>query len=460
MKRISFFTALFATGAAALVAQDAPKSDDLFKQLDKNNDGKLVRSEVPEDQVRHFERLLRVGDADKNGELSKAEFDKATSDAQDEPRRPEAGPGGPNGGRPGFMDPKQAFERMDQNKDGKLSRSELPEFLRDRMGKIFDDLKKDEITLDEFTKGREKLGPPPDGGARPGAGGSPAEMFKRMDANNDGKVTLEEIPERARQFLGPIFERLGKKEMTQDEFVRAAERFRPDGERRPEGAGRPEGDRRPEGERRPEAGRPDGERRPEGNGPRPEGGFRGPRFFQLLDKDRNGRVSKEELTKAAALIDELDENKDGELDPRELLGPPPGGPGAGPDGRGPMPEGRGPMPEIRPGAPEGRRPDAPREGERRPENRPEGERRREGDQPRDNAPRGAGERPQAGAAPRFDADFFKRLDKDGDGKISRSEAPERLSNNFDRIDTNKDGVIDAEEFRKMAEQVGERRRSN
>ena len=41
--------------------------------------------------------------------------------------------------------------------------------------------------------------------------------------------------------------------------------------------------------------------------------------------------------------------------------------------------------------------------------------------------------------------FLARHDANGDGKIQKSEAPERLKNRFDEIDTNGDGAIDAAE---------------
>ena len=465
MKRFGLMAMLLASGTVAF-AQDTPKPTDLFKQLDKNNDGKLVKGEVPEDQIRFFERLVRIGDDDKNGELTLAEFEKAT---KEEPRRPDAaGPGaGPDGRRPMNIDPKQMFERMDENKDGKLSRNELPEFIRDRFGRVFDELKKDAITFEEFQQAREKLGVGggPEGG-RPGMG-NPEETFKRFDSNGDGKLKLEEIPEPARRFMAPMFERLGKGpngEISKDEFLKAAEQFRPgqgQGQGRPEGERRPdaprEGERRPEGqagERRPDAPR-EGGPRPEGRegGPRPEGREGGPaprpKFFQLLDRDNNGRISKDELAKAADLLAELDENKDGQLDPREMMGPPPAEAGRE-GGRPPMPAGE----RERPRESDRARPDASRKPQ-------EGDARREGDRPRPEGdrpkpeadrPRGEGDRPKEGdrgaKAPAADAEFFKRLDKNGDGKISKEEAPDRLADNFGRIDTNNDGFLDRAEIEK------------
>ncbi|HVU86745.1 MAG TPA: EF-hand domain-containing protein [Pirellulales bacterium] len=48
------------------------------------------------------------------------------------------------------------------------------------------------------------------------------------------------------------------------------------------------------------------------------------------------------------------------------------------------------------------------------------------------------------------ARIWQRLlmaDKDGDGRLSADESPERLQRNFERLDTNKDGFIDESEFK-------------
>jgi len=53
-------------------------------------------------------------------------------------------------------------------------------------------------------------------------------------------------------------------------------------------------------------------------------------------------------------------------------------------------------------------------------------------------------------------DRFRNWDKNGDGKLSREELPERLRRNFDRVDANRDGSISLEEHRAAAQRLAER----
>jgi collagen type III alpha len=67
---------------------------------------------------------------------------------------------------------------------------------------------------------------------------------------------------------------------------------------------------------------------------------------------------------------------------------------------------------------------------------------------RPDKPRGGAGGPggPGGARPNPE-EIFKRLDKNGDGKIAKDEAPERIAANFDKLDVNKDGFITPEELK-------------
>jgi Ca2+-binding EF-hand superfamily protein len=126
-----------------------------------------------------------------------------------------------------------------------------------------------------------------------------------------------------------------------------------------------------------------------------------------LDENGDGEISKAEIEGATAALTGLDKNQDGKLAGEEIR---PRGPG----GRGPGgPEGPGGPPDRPPGP--------------GPDGGPDG----------------------AGFADRM-MERLKQADSDGDGKISKDEAPERLQENFDRLDGNADGFLDAEEMRAMA----------
>src|SRR3954463_10757604 len=108
--------AVFSVGP--LAAQDAA---DLFSKLDVNKDGYVTPDEVQESQKALYERLLRTADKDGDKKLSKDEF-QAGLKPDDTPRQALAGggPGGPPGAKGGKGDPREFFNRMDANKDGKL----------------------------------------------------------------------------------------------------------------------------------------------------------------------------------------------------------------------------------------------------------------------------------------------------------------------------------------------------
>jgi Ca2+-binding EF-hand superfamily protein len=119
-----------------------------------------------------------------------------------------------------------------------------------------------------------------------------------------------------------------------------------------------------------------------------------------LDTDKDGTISAEEIEKAVASLKTLDKNNDGKLTPEELR--PQGGPG-GPGGPGGFGGGAG-----------------------------------------------GGFNPE-----QMVARIFEESDKDGDGKLSADEAPERMQANFERIDADSDGFVTKEEFQTVIARMRE-----
>ena len=97
--------------------------------------------------------------------------------------------------------------RFDENKDGKVTKEEVPE----RMRSFFDRLDPnndgsiDQSEIDgmrsQFGGGRERRGSDRGGRARERGGRSGGFDVMRFDENKDGKVTKEEVPERLRSFF-------------------------------------------------------------------------------------------------------------------------------------------------------------------------------------------------------------------------------------------------------------------
>ncbi len=123
-----------------------------------------------------------------------------------------------------------------------------------------------------------------------------AQYFKRLDKNGDGKVTRDEMPERAQARFDSMVKRLDKDgdgALSGQEFAAQAAR----------GA-------------RPQS---PGSRNP--NAARRSAGQAG-RFFALLDADGDGKLTKAEIRKALKLVSQLDTDGDQALSAREILAAP------------------------------------------------------------------------------------------------------------------------------------------
>jgi hypothetical protein len=168
---------------------------------------------------------------------------------QGQGRGPQAGFGGPQGGPP-------LFAALDTNKDGELSAAEIKNAAA--VMKKLDSNGDGKLTIDEIRPRRVEAGPGRGGneGRRRGPGGPGGDGGQRIDrlmeadANGDGKVSKDELPERMQRLM----ERMDTNKdgfITRDEAEKASASFGNRG-----GQGRGQGQSRGQGQRqRPRSGR-------------------------------------------------------------------------------------------------------------------------------------------------------------------------------------------------------------
>ncbi len=227
-----------------------------------------------------------------------------------------------------------------------------------------------------------------------------------------------------------------------------AERLK-DGDAPEPGQGR-RGKRGERGRRRRGPGGPPGEGgRPEHHGPPP--------IIAALDADADGVISESEIAGAVVALKTLDKNEDGELTMEELH---PKRPGRGGPPRGEFgPRGHG-GPEGGPGdrGADGRRGRRSERGDWDDRGGPEGG---PGDRGADGRRGRRNEREGRGGPPTSEKFIEKSMesDADGDGAISKDEAPERMLRRFDHIDADGNGLIEKSELEEAAKRFGQRRRS-
>lgn len=365
--RLLSITMLLTCGTFARAEDGLPDPKELFEDLDQNSDGKLVADEIPADQHRFFERLLRIADKNEDGQLTEEEFLKA-HEADEGPGLSLSGLGGVGDKQKKGGNFKERFEKLDRNSDGKVTKDELPEPFKDRLLPIFERLGKEELTMDDFRKVEAVMAQ----GKRPNG----EKLFQQLDTNGDGKFTSADAPKKkAKQLVDEYLKQAGlasDAEVTKEDFLAFVSEKQGNRERGP---------RRPDGP-------PDGEKGP------PPPPHHKPKFFGLLDADDDGVLSQEEWAKAGDLFAKLDTNNDGELDFPEVMGPPPEGFG------------------------------------------PPGERMREGGN-RKGPPEGGSPGPQ----------MFQRFDENGDGKLSEDEVPPRMKERFSKLDQDGDGYLTPDELK-------------
>jgi Ca2+-binding EF-hand superfamily protein len=134
---------------AVLAESPSAGSDELFKRLDSSRDGTVSAAEVPSDQKRLFERLLRRADADGNRALSRDEFLASLVPSRPEKAIEEKQPDA----YPQANAVRYLLLTMDTNRNGWIEADEVPEDLRP----VFEILSADIDANDNGTMDRYEL---------------------------------------------------------------------------------------------------------------------------------------------------------------------------------------------------------------------------------------------------------------------------------------------------------------
>jgi Ca2+-binding EF-hand superfamily protein len=103
---------LVGVGLAQTPGGPAAQFRELFLQLDANQDGAIAKEEVPPSARPAFERLLKRGDSNHNGQLEADEYRSVLLDLRDFAERTKE-------------QAVRKFQSLDQDGDGKVSREEF-----------------------------------------------------------------------------------------------------------------------------------------------------------------------------------------------------------------------------------------------------------------------------------------------------------------------------------------------
>jgi len=289
--------------SSATGGDDFPPAD-LFAQLDQNRDGKLTADEIPAGQYRFFERILRLGDQNQDGNISLEELKIALKEPLKGESKPEdqeeatKNSSVPESERRPRLD--QILERFDRNNDGFVSRDEIPQEIRNRFDPLFEKTSSEKISLEklrQFTApskmpptGDDPENPPIKGDwmgrdrglAQPDAGRFRSlALIRLLDRDQNGTLSQKELEK-----AGEVFQQLdtnGDGELTSRELIGLGTLFLPRDGAAPREMSFPD------------------------------------ELFRRLDANEDGFVSKEEApARLRDSFSEFDTDNDGKISPAEM----------------------------------------------------------------------------------------------------------------------------------------------
>jgi Ca2+-binding EF-hand superfamily protein len=164
--------------------------DEFLERFDKNKDGVLTKDELPPGLARNFERYDRDGD----GKLDKKEVRQMLEVAKrlfaDQPaEKPSDKPAVDNAAVERRVT--DVFERMDTNKDGKISKDEAKNFIAQAFDRI--DTNKDGFIDKEELRRFVARNMAAGGGAAGGSAVVGGPDFDALDKDADGRLTRDEL---------------------------------------------------------------------------------------------------------------------------------------------------------------------------------------------------------------------------------------------------------------------------
>lgn len=201
---------------------DRPNPAKLFDRLDANDDGKVTADEVPEGAPERLKQMLIRADANKDKTLTKEEFKEAIKrraggpphhGGADRHRGPERRPGPPHGMPPHTamaMMAKHIFEQADANDDGKVTKDEAMSFHRERFEKLLEKGDKDSdgaLSKEEAREALKEIAKEKREEMAKKVGQTMHQRLMKLDANEDGKVTVDEMPEGRREWFKKLLEK-------------------------------------------------------------------------------------------------------------------------------------------------------------------------------------------------------------------------------------------------------------
>lgn len=399
---------------SAVPAADAPQLS--FDRFDRDGNGVISGDEMPSANG-PVRVILKSRDTNGDGIVDANEFYRG-GEPEIIPSLPSLGAG----------QQRSLFDRFDTNKDGKVVREEIPEAVRARFERLFNESGKDALTREDFV--------------RPPSARKPQITFlDLLDADKDGLVSRNEINKAADDPMalqlsgletGPLFAALKATDQpffTEEQLVRllypVVKRSQDQAKRRQtfnnldvNQDGRISVAEAPR-EIRPaleqflsRANLPLGtqltleqfEKLYQVSQPEPAPAVASslrtqiPAAFQVLDANRDGVIVPGELTDIVEKLGRLDRNRDNELSLDEFMGSFPGAP--------PIAEQAAPPTRERP------QPD-----------------------------------PVPDAGDTFVANFFAQFDRDSNGKLTTAEVPEQVSAKFGKLDIDGDGAVSRAELK-------------